>query len=58
MSMTIDGTTKWTLACSCVADRTKSAVLFKNGKLMIGVWQQIVVAEMDNIGMERNIILQ
>ena len=34
------------------------AVPFKNGKLMLGVWQQIVVVEMDNIGRERNIVLQ
>ena len=33
-------------------------VPFKNGKLMLGVWQQIVVVEMDNIGRERNIVLQ
>ncbi len=33
-------------------------VPFKNGKLMLGVWQQIVVVEMDNRGRERNIVLQ
>jgi secondary thiamine-phosphate synthase enzyme len=34
------------------------AVPFKNGKLMLGVWQQIVVLEMDTRGRERNIVLQ
>jgi secondary thiamine-phosphate synthase enzyme len=33
-------------------------VPFKNGKLMLGVWQQIVVVEMDNRARERNIVLQ
>jgi secondary thiamine-phosphate synthase enzyme len=33
-------------------------VPFKNGKLMLGIWQQIVVVEMDNRGRERNIVLQ
>jgi len=34
------------------------AVPFKNGKLMLGVWQQIVVLEMDTRGRKRNIALQ
>lgn len=34
------------------------AVPFKNGKLMLGVWQQIVLLEMDTRGRERNIVLQ
>jgi secondary thiamine-phosphate synthase enzyme len=33
-------------------------VPFKNGRLMLGVWQQIVVLEMDTRGRERNIVLQ
>jgi secondary thiamine-phosphate synthase enzyme len=33
-------------------------VPFKNGKLMLGVWQQIVVLEMDTRGRKRNIALQ
>ena len=33
-------------------------VPFKNGRLMLGVWQQIVVLEMDTKGRERNIVLQ
>ena len=33
-------------------------VPFKNGRLMLGVWQQIVVLEMDTRGRECNIILQ
>jgi secondary thiamine-phosphate synthase enzyme len=34
------------------------AVPFKNGKLMLGVWQQIVLLEMDTRGRGRNIVLQ
>jgi secondary thiamine-phosphate synthase enzyme len=33
-------------------------VPFNNGKLMLGVWQQIVVLEMDTRGRKRNIALQ
>lgn len=33
-------------------------VPFKNGQLMLGVWQQIVLLEMDTRGRERNIVLQ
>ena len=33
-------------------------VPFKNGRLMLGVWQQIVVLEMDTRGRERNIVIQ
>jgi secondary thiamine-phosphate synthase enzyme len=33
------------------------AVPFKNGKLMLGVWQQIVVLEMDTRERERNVVL-
>jgi secondary thiamine-phosphate synthase enzyme len=33
-------------------------VPFKNGRLMLGVWQQIVLLEMDTRGRERNIVLQ
>ncbi len=33
-------------------------VPFENGRLMLGVWQQIVVLEMDTRGRERNIVLQ
>lgn len=33
-------------------------VPFNNGKLMLGVWQQIVVREMDTRGRKRNIALQ
>jgi secondary thiamine-phosphate synthase enzyme len=34
------------------------AVPFKKGTLMLGVWQQIVLLEMDTRGRERNIVLQ
>ena len=34
------------------------AVPFKKGRLMLGVWQQIVLLEMDTRGRERNIVLQ
>ncbi len=33
-------------------------VPFSNGRLMLGVWQQIVVVEMDTRGRERTIVLQ
>ncbi len=33
-------------------------VPFKNGSMMLGVWQQIVVVEMDTRERERNIVLQ
>jgi secondary thiamine-phosphate synthase enzyme len=33
-------------------------VPFKKGRLMLGVWQQIVLLEMDTRGRERNIVLQ
>jgi len=33
-------------------------VPFKNGRLMLGVWQQIVLLEMDTRGRERNVVLQ
>jgi secondary thiamine-phosphate synthase enzyme len=31
---------------------------FKDGNLMIGTWQQIVLLEMDTRGRERNVVLQ
>jgi secondary thiamine-phosphate synthase enzyme len=33
-------------------------VPFKDGRMMLGVWQQIVVVEMDTRGRERSIVLQ
>jgi thiamine phosphate synthase YjbQ (UPF0047 family) len=33
-------------------------VPFKDGRMMLGVWQQIVVVEMDTRTRERTIVLQ